>query len=93
MSHQPTHNPSFFLPAPLAVITISTQGPSVGPSRPVSHHKNKQFERGEASASDHSKGGWVNSVRSCLFLAPGYFVYEQLREETGQSASTVQVVT
>lgn len=51
------HNPSFFLPAPLAAISISTQGPSVGPSRPVSHHKNKQFEGREASASDHSKSG------------------------------------
>lgn len=77
------HSPSFSLPAPLAVISISTQGPSVGPSRPVSHHKNKHFERRETPASNHSKGGWVNNVQKCLFGAKGHSWYYQPGEKTG----------
>ena len=72
MSHQPTQTLFLSLPpAPLAVISISTQGPSAGPSRPVSHHKNKHFERGEVSASACAKGGGVNCVQECLFLGTG----------------------
>lgn len=61
------HSTSLFVPAPLAVISISTQGPSVGPSGPVSHHKNKQFERGEIAASDHLRGRMSKQCAQVFF--------------------------
>lgn len=63
------------------MISISSQGPSVGPSRPVSHHENKLFKRGEMPASDRSKGELVNKRADVFILwPPGHPVHHRPRE-------------
>lgn len=61
MSHQPTQ--AFHLyTSSSGCDQYLHSGTSAGPSRPVSHHKNKHFKRSEVSVGDILKCGWVNSA-------------------------------